>query len=211
MGLSKKRSIDNTSPILVLAGNKRRRIIGGGGRQSPHAERTSNKKRVRFATHPNGTIKESERFIDVFRSELDKPNMWYSKAERDVILADIECAIEDFKDAELEDESNYTTVFDYCNESPSQESSEFLETAQLHVPSAARGMEWGWASSTETLKRDHVRHLLKVQDQLQGLTPKGLRERVLSSRSLRSSRPGRVMARLLGECDARNTSQETSE
>lgn len=205
MGLSKKRSL-TSSPILVVSG--KRRCVDGGGRQSPHADR-SEKKRVRFATNPNGSIKESERFIEIKRSELDKPNLWYSKKERELILADIECAIEDFKDAELEDESNYSTVFDYCSESPCQETSEYLETAQLHVPSAARGMEWGWASSTETLKRDHVKRLLKVQDQIQGLSGV-LKDRVLSSRSLRSSRPGRVMARLLGECDARNEQEQAS-
>jgi hypothetical protein len=129
--------------------------------------------------------------------------MWYSRSEKDEILAECEEAIQDFQQKHLEEESNYLSVFDCCSQSPSQKSSDFLETAQLHIPATARGMEWGWASSTESQKRDHVREILAVQLQIQGLK-QDMRDRVLSSRSLRSSRPGRVMARLLGECDARN-------
>lgn len=195
MGLSKKRSIE--SPPVSLISRKRSRSL------SPHEDRAPVGKRVKFDSNGSGAIKTSERYIDILRSDLDKPNMWYSRAEREDILAECEEAIQEFRQEDLEEESNYLRVFDYCSQSPSQESSDFLETAELHIPATARGIEWGWATSSGSLKRNHVRELLKVQNQIQGLS-EAMRDRVLSSRSLKSSRPGRVMARLLGECDARN-------
>lgn len=194
MGLSKKRSFG--SPVSLIC-RKRSRSI------SPHENRSTLGKRVKFALNGDGDVKTSERYIDILRSDLDKPNMWYSRAEKEEIKEECEEAVQDFLQERLEEESNYLSVFDICSRSPSQEASDFLETAELHIPAAARGMEWGWAVSTETRKRDHVREILKVQCQIQGLN-QDMRDRVLSSRSLRSSRAGRVMARLLGECDARN-------
>jgi hypothetical protein len=197
MGLSKKRSIAY-SPVSSIS-RKRSRSL------SPHENRAPVGKRVKFELNSCGAVKTSERYIEILRSDLDKPNMWYSRSEREGILTECEQAIQGFQEDHLEVESKYLSVFDSCCLSPSQESSDFLENAQIHVPASARGMEWGWATSSESsaLKRDHVRGVLAVQDQLKNLKLE-MRDRVISSRSLRSSRPGRVMARLLGECDARN-------
>lgn len=198
MGLSKKRSIVDSPVSLIVAKRKRSKSIDG--RLSPHELRLPIKKNVTFASNNDGSLKTTERYLDLFRSDLDKPNMWYSKDEREKMLEECQEAIDDFRLANLEQTSNYQHVLDQCNQMPSQESSDYLETAQLDIPATARGMEWGW---TESYKRNHVRDLLGAQNQLQGLHP-AMRDRVLASRSLKTSRPGRVLARLLGECDARN-------
>ena len=203
MGLLKKRKIE--SP-LALIGGKRKRFCGEStnGSLSPHERRAPISKRVKFSLNGTDAIEISERYIELFRSELDKPNMWYSRNEREDTLVECGDVIESFKSEHADEITNFISVFDHCSQSPSHEASEFLESAQLGIPASARGVEWGWVPPhIESYRKDHVRDVLRVQEQIQGLKP-AMRDCVISSRSLKSSRAGRVMARLLGECDARN-------
>jgi hypothetical protein len=204
MGLSNKRII----PAPVTPSGKRRRSVFAvsTGRLSPHEDRSSfRKKNVKFASNIDGTVKVHERYIDVLRKDLDKPNMFYSREEKNEILEECEEAIDRFKLQNLEETSNFDTIFKYCRQPPSQEASSLLETMQLQVPVDARGIEWGWACSvTAGYKKSHVKNLLKAQDQVNRLN-ETMRSQVLANRSLRSSRPGRILARLLGECDERNS------
>lgn len=203
MILLKKRKIE--SPVSILGGKRQRTNLEG--RLSPHQQRVPFSKRVSFTSNGSNIIRTSERYIEIYRSELDKPNLWYTRKEREETFAECEDAIENFKNEHVDEVSKFVKVFEQCCQSPSHESSEFLETAQLHIPSSVRGMEWGFGPYVETYRKDHVRDVLKVQEQIQGLKP-AMRDHLLSSRSLKSSRAGRVMARLLGECDARNVSQD---
>ncbi len=203
MGLSRKRSVVE-SPIALIGAKRKRSIDIVYGRLSPHQFRLPIRKQVTFASNNDGSLKTNERFLTIFRADLDKANMWYSREERGKVFEECEEAIDDFRLAKLDETSKYISIFDQCTQMPSQESSDFLETAQLDIPASARGMEWGWAGYvTETYKRNHVRALLRAQKQMQGLSP-AMRDSVLASRSLKTSRAGRVLARLLGECDARN-------
>jgi hypothetical protein len=177
------------------------------GRLSPHHKNGSafRKKHVKFASNLDGSVKSWECYIDILRKDLDKPNMFYSREEKEAILEECEEAIDFFKQHNLEATSNFEAVFKYCRQPPSHEASSLLETMQLQVPVDARGMEWGWAGSvTAGYKKTHVKNLLKAQDQARGLS-QSMRNQVLANRSLKSSRPGRVLARLMGECDERNS------
>lgn len=179
---------------------------------SPHEDRsTLRKKKVEFASNVNGTVKTVERFVDILRKDLDKPNMFYSREEKDEMLNKCEDAIYGFKKQNLEETSNFETIFNYCRQPPSEDTCSLLEKIQLHVPVEARGMEWGWACSVMAgYKKRHVKNLLNAQDQVKRLRDETMRSQVLASRSLKSSRPGRVFARLLGECDERNSRVDES-
>eukprot|EP00429_Kryptoperidinium_foliaceum_P105842 CAMPEP_0176258800 /NCGR_PEP_ID=MMETSP0121_2-20121125/38747_1 /TAXON_ID=160619 /ORGANISM="Kryptoperidinium foliaceum, Strain CCMP 1326" /LENGTH=221 /DNA_ID=CAMNT_0017598677 /DNA_START=58 /DNA_END=723 /DNA_ORIENTATION=- len=161
-------------------------------------------KRVKFETCGPHTedVKTYERYIEVFRFQLDKPAMWWSKAEREDITEDCHDEIEAFRRDNVDQVRHFIRVFDHCQLAPSEASSDYLEKATISLPASIRGLEWGWAPSTISHRRTHIREVLAVQDQIRTLTPE-MRDRVLSSRSLRSSRPGRVLARILGEGDER--------
>lgn len=208
MGLSKKRCLVE-SPLSVMGAKRQRSMDYMDGRLSPHESRLPITKSVRFASNSDGSLKVSHRFIGLFRTDLDKPKMWYTKTEREKILQECLEEIDECRLANLDEKSNFVRVLDHCGQTPCQQSSDFLETAQLDIPASARGMEWGWAGDvTATLKKNHVQELLKVQNQIQALHPT-MRDHVLASRSVKTSRPGRVLARLLGECDARNAQRDS--
>lgn len=161
-------------------------------------------KRVRFETCGPNTeeLRTYEKYIDIFRSDLNKSVMWWSRSEREEITDECHDEIEAFRRDNMDQVRHFIQVFDQCQQTPSEASSDFLEQATIILPATIRGLEWGWAPSTISHRRAHIREILAVQDQVQTLTPE-MRDRVLSSRSLRSSRPGRVLARLLGEGDER--------
>jgi hypothetical protein len=163
-------------------------------------------KRVRFETcGPNAEdVRTYEKYIEVFRSQLDKPAMWWSRAEREDITEDCHDEIEVFRRENIDQVRHFIQVFDHCQQTPSEASSNYLEKATISLPASIRGLEWGWAPSTISHRRAHISEVLAVQDQIKTLTPE-MRDRVLSSRALRSSRPGRVLARLLGEGDERQS------
>jgi hypothetical protein len=161
-------------------------------------------KRVRFETSgPNAEdVRTHEKFIDIFRCDLDKPAMWWSRSEREEITEECHDEIEAFRRDNMDQVQHFIEVFDQCQQTPSEASSNFLEKATISLPATIRGLEWGWAPSTIAHRKAHVREVLAIQEQVHALTPE-MRDRVISSRSMRSSRPGRVLARLLGEGDER--------
>ena len=195
-----------SSPLTQACKRQRSFCATEDGRLSPHQDGSiCHKKHVKFASNVDGSVKTWERYIDVLRIDLDKSNMFYSREEKEEILEECEEAIDHFKQRNLEATSNFEAVFKYCRQPPSHEASSLLESVQLHVPVDARGMEWGWAGSvTAGYKKTHVKNLLKAQDQAKRLS-QSMRNQVLANRSLKSSRPGRVLARLMGECDERNS------
>jgi hypothetical protein len=76
-----------------------------------------------------------------------------------------------------------------------------LEQAKIDLPTHVRGLEYGILPASKAYRRTHVQVVLKLQTQMQSLQGH-MKDRVLSSGAIRSSRPSRVMARILGECDA---------
>ena len=163
-------------------------------------------KRVRFnpSNGPNSDrIKTFEHYIEILRSDLDKPAMWWSRAEREAIALTCHLQIDKFRRDHLDLAQHFDQVFEYCQKLPSKETSDYLDEAEINLPSSIRGLEWGFAPSKISQRHAHIREILALQDQAQTLSPE-VRDRVLSSRSLRSSRPGRVLARILGEGDARD-------
>ena len=161
-------------------------------------------KRVRFETSGPNTedVKTYEKYIGVFRSQLNKSAMWWSRAERENITHECHNEIETFCRDNADKVRHLIRLFDLCQQAPSEASSDYLEKATISLPPSIRGLEWGWAPSTILHRRAHITEVLAVQDRIKTLSPQ-MRDRVLSSRSLRSSRPGRVFARLLGEGDER--------
>lgn len=155
-------------------------------------------------------VKTYTRYLEILRSDLDKPSMWWSRSEREEISETCRDEILDFRRHHTGAVEHFSSVFVHCQKSPSLESSDYLESATIDLPLTIRGLEWGFAPSTISLRRSHVRQLLSIQDKMHALSPE-MRDRVLSSRSLRSSRPCRVLARILGEGDARDCDSLSSE
>ena len=69
----------------------------------------------------------------------------------------------------------------------------------IDVPTHVRGLEGGFLPASKKYRRTHVQRVLRWQRCLGGGNDK---ERMLSARAIRSSRPSRVMARILGASDA---------
>ena len=73
---------------------------------------------------------------------------------------------------------------------------------KIVIPIHVRGLEWGIVPSVKQHRRSHAQEVLDVQEQIRGRLSSEMRNQVLSMRAIRSSRPSRVMARLVGEGDA---------
>ena len=112
--------------------------------------------------------------------------------------------------------------------SPSQIVSDSLENVTVSIPLSIRGLEWGLSSSSfgsgspkskvgggkvggggggggggmssvKSRRKQHIENILAVQKHIKD---QEIRQRFISSRSLQSSRPSRIMARMIGEGDA---------
>eukprot|EP00934_Nitzschia_sp_Nitz4_P001755 Nitzschia sp. Nitz4//scaffold52_size167869//33017//33694//NITZ4_002264-RA/size167869-processed-gene-0.153-mRNA-1//-1//CDS//3329553999//1755//frame0 len=165
------------------------------------------KKRVRFETGQGDSVRTYEKELEIHRSDLDKSKMWWSRKERGDITEECHEAIDEFRQCHLEQVRHFNSVFDQCKEPLSHASSETLEKVTISLPDHVRGLEWGWSPSTISHRQEHVKEIVAVHQQIRSLKP-NLRDQVLSTRSQRSSRPGRVLARLLGEGDEKQVKEE---
>jgi hypothetical protein len=172
-------------------------------------------KRVRFELHspvstgstdmvPFGDIIKEEIYESrLILDDLDKEELWWSRGERCEMVDISRKLARGFKRQHKDCVDHYLSVFDECSKKPSHASSDFLETVQLGVPTQVRGLECGFIPSVKSWRRNHAQEVLQTQDKLmKGSISGPMRLRVLSSRSMHSSRPSRVMARLIGEADA---------
>ena len=158
------------------------------------------KKRVRFShDEDSGALTTTEQDSDIFRDQLHKSSLWWTKHERENILSDCRDAIMSFCTDCDDQVQHYVDVFDRCCDSLSPSSSDYIETATVALPTTIRGLEWGFAPETKK-RRQHVVGVLEVQERVQSLNPQ-MRDKLLSSQSLRSSRCCLLIARLLGEGD----------
>ena len=128
-----------------------------------------------------------------------KGDLWFTKQDR--LRSQAEClqVLKAFRVQNAEEVTRFSAVYRTSMSFPySQESSDFLEKATVSVPLTIRGMEWGIAPKLKKRRKEHIRSVLALQD----IRDAELRARFVSSRSVQSSRPARIMARIIGEGDA---------
>jgi hypothetical protein len=136
-------------------------------------------------------------------TNLQKSALWWTRRERKSIVETARRTYQRFRDHTPSDcIDHYMEIYDMCCQAPSQATSDYLEDATLFVPDLVRGLEYGVMPETKWCRSQHVVDVLDGQEGLHGKLPLNMAMQLLGSRSLRSSRPSRVMARLLGESDA---------
>jgi hypothetical protein len=158
-------------------------------------------KRIRFAATSSGQIKTLSIPADLSHTDLNKNDLWWTRADRSDISEASREIVKDYKDSHPSQVEHLIHVFQQCAQKPSASTSEYLEQATACVPPIVRGLEWGIIPASKTYRRTHVHQVLQLQDQIRGLLQTEMRSTWLSTRASRSSRPSRVMARLLGEGD----------
>lgn len=218
MGFCKTTSLDSLvtmAPLQLNADSCRKRLrYTDNAMEDNNAEVVVARKRVRFAlrVQPNSTaatfgedsIDETIYESPVRHNELDKPTLWWSKMERNSITMRTRRLARGFKRQHTERVNHYLHVFHEASKAPCQSSSDYLESATLGVPTEVRGLECVFVPSIKSHRKQHCEEVLMTQQQLQkGRMSEAICQRVLSSRAIRSSRRSRVMARLMGEADAK--------
>ncbi len=129
-----------------------------------------------------------------------KKDLWFTKQDR--LKSQAECleVLKNFRSQNAEEVTRFSNVYKTSMHFPlSRESSDYLEKATVSVPLTIRGMEWGIAPKLKKRRKEHIRSVLSLQETIQDAE---LRARFVSSRSIQSSRPARIMARIIGEGDA---------
>ena len=151
-------------------------------------------KRVRFSAN-----QQEQRAPDT--DPLDKNTLWWSKNERSSIQKRSLKAARTFKRTNSERVVNYLEVFSQCSQDPSESSSDYLEQATLQVPDHVRGLEYAFVPSIKARRKTHSRQVMDTQEEFQNL-PEERKLQFLASRAIKSSRPSRLLARLVGDSDA---------
>ena len=114
---------------------------------------------------------------------------------------------EQFQEEAPNQVSHLLDVLDQCSQAPSKSSSEYLENVTIVLPSEVHGLQ-SFLMPCKARRMQHTQEVLTVQEQIQGRLSCDMRAQVLSARSMRSSRPTRVLARLLGEGHASSLTEE---
>jgi hypothetical protein len=171
-------------------------------------------KRVRFAVDRTigtsstaslfgDTVAEQFRESDIHHNDLDKESLWWSKNERVEIAGCTRKLARGFKRQHTERVSHYLCVFEACSKTPTHSISDFLSTVTLGVPTEVRGLECGFIPTVKAHRKKHSQFVLDTQAHLlKGRMSEAMCLQILSGRAIRSSRPSRVIARLIGEADA---------
>jgi hypothetical protein len=148
--------------------------------------------------------------IEIIRPHAveSKPFLWWSREERRDIAEKNQQLAQQFRDYHHDKVEHCNDVFDQCCSDVSESSSDYLEQAKVDVPALVRGLESGFLPSSKAHRRIHSQQVLEAQTQVQKLPNEEMKYSLLSSRAIRSSRPSRVMARILGECDAEATKEK---
>ena len=165
-------------------------------------------KRIRFAATSSGQMKTLSIPADTTHTDLNKKDLWWTRAERSDLCEACRETVKDYRDQHPKEVEHLIHVFDQCAQSPSASTSEYLEQATACVPHIVRGLEWGIIPASKAYRRLHTHQVLQVQEQIRGILNTEMHSTLLSTRASRSSRPSRVMARLLGEGDWVNALQE---
>ena len=88
-----------------------------------------------------------------------------------------------------------------CSSNDDQDDSDDV----LEVPAHVRGLEWGFLPASKHYRQTHIQRVLKWQRCLGRNQPK-----LLSSRTIRSSRPSRALARIMGASDEINAKDDSA-
>lgn len=208
----------NTSPTVSVESPPRKRIRRAEDnpeewddkndsttpRDNDHSKETFSPrtKRVRFETvGEDGRIKTSEAFS--IHPHIDNKSLcWWNRHDRARFLDESTQAIKAFRQTSLEKVRHYVQVYERCSQAPSHSASDYLEKVTVYLPPEVRGLEWGIGPPIKSHRREHMERVLDAQEQVQSLKNASFRERIISNQSLRSSRPSKIMARLLAEGDA---------
>lgn len=173
---------------------------------------------MRFDIEAN-QVQETERIVPD-----SKASLFWTRDERDDILESNQRLALEFRQQQPGSVEKANQVFDRCcQENISDDSSdedEFIDyfddddehdelevqdtlaaagSQTIDVPTHVRGLEWGFLPASKKYRRTHVQRVLRWQRCVVGKTDKA---RLLSAKAIRSSRPSRVMARILGASDA---------
>lgn len=205
-------------------------------RQMPAHRLPVSKRRRRLAVRfdlESIQVQETERV-----SQDSKASVWYSRMERDGIqeankrqarlflqqqplvagkaniVFDRFCqdhlvAVSDDSSSEEEEYENVRICDE--NDEPDHDEIEIQDklaaagSCTLDIPGHVRGLEGGFLPAAKRYRRTHVQQVLKWQQCLGKDQP-----HLLSSRAIRSSRPSRVLARILGVNDQANAKDEAS-
>jgi hypothetical protein len=141
---------------------------------------------------------------------------WWTKHERSVIRERNHTLIDSFTRDHADKVQQYRTVFEQCQAPPTLATSEFLEQAVVRIPTYVRGLEWGIVPPLKQHRKVHLEHVLQSQRHLRKSSVSSLSSSssyqetedirllttILATRAMQSSRPSRVMARLMAEGDA---------
>ena len=149
------------------------------------------KRTVRFTSDPK---------IFEFSSppRLEKSLLWWTKEERRDILDDNRDLAEDFRDFHQDKVDHCNDVYDQCCDEDTTE--EYLcKSARIELPANVRGLEWGILPSSKKHRRKHVFAVLKFQAEMDD--DQENKDDALGRCAVQSSRPSRMMARILGESD----------
>jgi len=165
--------------------------------------RWNNKKRRRNQQVAFGDIGSTTTYhpSNITKAELKemKASLWFTKQDRLRSQAECQQVLKEFRITNAEEVTQFSEIYRTSMQVPfSQASSDFLEKATISVPLVIRGMEWGLTPKLRKRRKEHIRSILNAQKEIRDIE---LRERFVSSRSLRSSRPARIMARIIGEGD----------
>jgi hypothetical protein len=194
-------------PPLAIEGTRKRPRIDttrrDEGRQKFKKEQHPFKQ-VRFAAISSGQIKTLSIPADTSHTDLNKKDLWWTRAERSEICEACRTTVKEYRDQHPTEVKHLIRVFDQCSQTPSASTSEYLEQATACVPPMVRGLEWGIVPISKIYRRTHTNQVLDAQDRIRGLLNTEMHSALLSTRAIRSSRPSRVMARLLGEGDFAN-------
>jgi hypothetical protein len=215
---------NNTPPLLAIEGSRKRKqeqllheISSDENEQEQQQQQQqqheeSSKRRLLAPTNIHqqhvkfGTIIQTTEYPStILHEDLDKQALWWRRQERVAIQQDCRETYTNFRKHQMESVHRYLQVFRQCQMADSDnESSEELDDITLIVPDRIRGLEWGLnPSSTKDLRSVHMENVLHVQANLVlHASKESMKARVLGLNSIRSSRPSRVLARLLGEGDA---------
>ena len=138
------------------------------------------------------------------RHPCEKSLLWWTKEERRDILENNRDLAQDFRNFHREQVEHCNDVFDLCCSDVDMSKHAKIQLPAL--PVSVRGLEYCILPATKRYRKIHVREVLKVQEEYSDDEEK---EEALSSRATQSSRPSRVMARILGESDAAATKEST--
>lgn len=128
-----------------------------------------------------------------------KRDLWFTKQDRQRSQSKCLETLKIFRVQNAEEVTQFGAVYKTSMSPLSQETSDYLEKATVSVPLTIRGMEWGISPKLKKRRKEHIQSVLALQENIQDAT---LRARFVSSRSVQSSRPARIMARIIGEGDA---------